>query len=653
MATHPLEPLSEDEFRQTAAALRRDRGVTESWRFASIELKEPPKELVRSWRDGDPVGRIAFAVLWNRADNKTWEGTVDLTSDSVLAWEHVPDSCPNFTTDEYHDVDVAMRAHPDVIAALAARGITDMSLVMIEVWTYGKALMPEKYRDRRLGWCDVWDRATPEGNPYAHPVSGLKIVVDMNTIELLEIENDHDHGQPEVNAEYVPGPWKGEQRTDLTPLHITQPEGVSFTVEGTELRWQNWRMRLGFNYREGPVIYQVSYDDHGAERDIAYRMSFAEMVVPYRDASFDHYRRTAFDIGEWGLGFMTTSLELGCDCLGEIVYLDATLHDTRGEPYTVKNAICIHEEDNAVLWKHVDHTTGAEVRRMRRLVVSCHATVANYEYLVYWRFYQDGNIEAEVRATGLMVTTPMPEDGPAPATGTVVDHRTYAPFHQHFLVARLDLDIDGPDNTVMEVDSRALPVSPDNPYGLSVVTESTPIRSEAASARDFNWATQRSWKVVNPTKTNAWGTNPAYKLVPTASIPPMMEPDTPQYLRAPVIGHTVWVTRQHEDERWPCGAYPTQSTVDTGMTEWIRDDEPLENTDVVLWYVFGIHHITRVEDWPIMPADIVSFWLKPFGFFDQNPSIDVPPSAKQDGDECHTGAGTHEHGEHGDYSHQR
>ena len=653
MATHPLEPLSDDEFRQTAAVLRRDRSVTESWRFASIELKEPPKASVRAWRRGDRVDRIAFAVLWNRADNLTWEATVDLTGDSVLSWEQVPDACPNFTVDEYHDVDTAMRAHPDVIAALADRGITDMSLVLIEVWTYGKALMPEKYRDRRLGWCDVWDRATPEGNPYAHPVSGLKIVVDMNTIELLEIENDHDYGQPDVNAEYVPGPWTGEQRSDIKPLHITQPEGVSFTLEGTELRWQNWRMRLGFNYREGPVIYQVSYDDHGTERDIAYRLSFAEMIVPYRDASFDHYRRTAFDIGEWGLGFMTTSLELGCDCLGEIVYVDATLHDTRGEPYTIKNAICIHEEDNAVLWKHVDHTTGAEVRRMRRLVVSCHATVANYEYLVYWRFYQDGNIECEIRATGLMVSTPMPEGGPAPATGTVIDHRTYAPFHQHFLVARLDLDVDGPDNTVIEVDSRALPVSAENPYGLSVVTEATPIRSEAESGRDFNWATQRSWKVVHPGRTNAWGTNPAYKLVPTASIPPMMAPDTPQYLRAPVIGHTVWVTRQHEDERWPCGAYPTQSTVDTGMTEWIRDDEPLENTDVVLWYVFGIHHITRVEDWPIMPADIVSFWLKPFGFFDQNPSIDVPPSMKEDGETCHTGAGSQEHGEHGDYSHQR
>ena len=219
----------------------------------------------------------------------------------------------------------------------------------------------------------------------------------------------------------------------------------------------------------------MTYDDHGTQREIAYRMSFTEMVVPYRDASFDHYRRTAFDIGEWGLGFMTTSLELGCDCLGEIRYVDAVLHDTKGEPYTIKNAICLHEEDNAVLWKHVDHNLGAEVRRMRRMVVSCHATVANYEYLVYWRFYQDGNIECEVRATGLMVTTPYAEGGSPPPTGTVVDNRTYAPFHQHFLVARLDLDVDGDQNTVMEVDSKALPVSEDNPYGLAVVTEATPV----------------------------------------------------------------------------------------------------------------------------------------------------------------------------------
>lgn len=630
MPQHPLEPLTEDEFRQVAAVLRRDQGVGDGWRYAGIELLEPAKAALKAWRAGDAIPRSALAVLWNRADNQAYEAAIDLVADAVTSWTHVPDVTPNFTVDEWHDCDVTMREHPEVIAALAARGITDMDLVLVDAWTYGGALMPEQWRDRRLGWCDIWSRATPDGNPYAHPVPGLKLIVDMNTNELLEIDEGPNPGMPAVDAEYAPGPWKGALRTDLKPLEITQPEGVSFTLDGTELNWQKWSMRLGFNFREGLTIHQVAYDG----REIAHRLSFAEMIVPYRDPSWEHHRRTAYDIGEWGLGFMTTSLELGCDCLGEIRYVDAVLHDSLGEPYVIKNALCLHEEDNAVLWKHVDGHTGAEVRRMRRMVVSFHATVANYEYIVYWRFYQDGNIECEVRATGIMVTTPYAEADGAPKTGTVVDTGTYAPFHQHFLVARLDLDIDGGGNTVLEVDSEALPVSAENPYGLAVVTKATPIRSEAEAGRDFDWNRQRSWKVANPNKTNRHGTHPSYKLVPSASIPALMDPDTVQFLRAPVIGHTLWVTRQHERERWPAGDYPTQSTHDAGMTRWIADDESLENTDVVLWYVFGIHHITRVEDWPVMPADTVSFWLKPFGFFDQNPSIDVAPTPGKSGSCC-------------------
>lgn len=636
MTPHPLDPLSAEEFRRTAGILRRDAGVTERFRFTSIELKEPAKAAVKAWRPGDPISRAAFAVLLDRAENKTYEALVDLDADAVVSFEHIPGVQPNFTLDEFHEVDAAMRTHPEVIAALAERGFTDMNLILIDTWTYAKALMPERYRDRRLGWCDLWARATPEGNPYGHPVSGLKLVVDMNTLELLEIEQDHDHGHPEVDCEYVPSVRGIEPRTDLKPLHITQPDGPSFTLDGTELKWQDWTLRLGFNYREGPVLYQLAFDDEGTKREVAYRISLAEMVVPYRDPSFDHYRRTAYDIGEWGLGYMTTSLELGCDCLGEIVYVDATLPDSKGEPYTVRNAICLHEEDNAVMWKHVDHQTGAEVRRQRRMVISCHATVANYEYLVYWRLYTDGNIECEIRATGIMVTTPFPEGGQAPPYGTVVDTNTYAPFHQHFLVARLDLDVDGDANTVLEVDSMALPVSEDNPHGLAVVNRSTPIESEARAARDFDWSTQRSWKVVNPEKTNAHGTPVAYKLVPGACFPPMMDPSTAQYLRAPVIGHTLWVTANSAEERWPAGAYPTQSAADAGMTEWIKDDAPLLNTDVVLWYVFGIHHITRVEEWPIMSVDVVSFWLKPSGFFDRNPSLNAPPTAKGPGGACHT-----------------
>ena len=361
-------------------------------------------------------------------------------------------------------------------------------------------------------------------------------------------------------------------------------------------------------------------------RPVAHRMSFAEMVVPYRDPTNDHKARTAFDIGEWGLGFMTTSLALGCDCLGEIAYLDAVVHDSLGEPQTIENAICIHEEDDAILWKHVDEQAGAETRRARRLVVSFHATVANYEYLVYWRFYQDGNIECEVRATGIMVTTHFPE-GEQPPYGTLVDERTYAPFHQHFIVARLDLDIDGERNTVQMTESEALPVGPDNPDGLALVQRSVPLRTEQDGMQDYDWHTQRAWKVVNEAQTNGLGTPVGYKLVPTGCFPAMIDPSSAVFRRAQAIGHNLWVTPYAPDERWPCGEFPVQSEEDSGLPAWTAANRSIEDTDVVLWYVFGIHHVTRPEEWPVMAVDKVSFWLKPVGFFDRNPALDVPPTA--------------------------
>jgi len=623
---HPLDPLTADEIRQAAVIVRRERGVGDGWRFASIELREPSKADLAARESGRLILREALVVCWDRADGQAYRAVVSLTGDSVTGWEHLPGQQPNMTVDEWHECDEMIRAHPAVAEALGRRGVTDLSRVLADMWAYGAAFVPERYAGRRIGWCDLWFRGSELGNPYAHHLTGLHPVVDLNTMELLEIEDSYEGGtDPEVMGEYLPDLLPMRLRS-VAPLEISQPDGVGFTLDGTLLSWQSWQLRLGFNHRESLVLHQVAFQDGERLRSVAHRLSFAEMVVPYRDASPDHYRRTAFDIGEWGLGFMTTSLSLGCDCLGEITYLDAVVHDSRGEPVTIPNAICIHEEDSGVLWKHVDERAGAEVRRARRLVISFHATVANYEYLVYWRFYQDGSIECEVRATGIMVTSHIDAPGSRPANGTVVDHGIYAPFHQHFIVARLDLDVDGPANTVYVSDSRPAVPGGDDPYGLGLTVASTPLRTEAEGRQDYDWAAQRGWKVVNDNVANGLGTAVGYKLIPSAALPPLLDPASPAFQRAQAIGHTLWVTPYREDERWPCGDFPVQAARDTGLPLWTEADRPIENTDVVLWYVFGIHHITRPEDWPVMPADVVSFWLKPFGFFDRNPSLDVPPS---------------------------
>jgi primary-amine oxidase len=631
---HPLDPLTSGEIRQAAAILRRDRGVGAGWRFASIELREPGKDDLPALEAGELTRREAVVVCWDRAGGRAYRAVVSLTGAGVVTWQYLPGQHPNMTVDEWHECDEMLRGHPALAEALARRGITDLSLVLTDVWCYGAALVPQRYRGLRLGWSDVWHRGSERGSPYAHHVSGLHPVVDLNRMTLLEIEDSLDDGwprdQPDVRGEYLPA-LTGLPPREVKPLQVVQPDGSGFTLDGRLLSWQNWQLRLGFNHREGLVLHQVRISDAGRLRPVAHRLSFAEMFVPYRDPTPDHYRRTAFDIGEWGLGFTTTSLELGCDCLGEITYVDAVVHDSHGEPRTIPNAICVHEEDSGVLWKHVDDRAGAQVRRARRLVISFHVTVANYEYLVYWRFYQDASIECEVRATGIMVTSHVPPDG-RPRYGTLVDQRTYAPFHQHFIVARLDLDVDGPDNTVYATESVPPGASDADPYGLGLVLRDTPLRTEAEGKQDYDWNAQRGWKVVNGNVRNGLGTPVGYKLVPSGSFPPLLDRSSPAFQRAEAIGHTLWVTPYRQDERWPCGDFPNLSEHDAGLPAWTARNRSIENTDVVLWYVFGIHHITRPEDWPVMPVDIVSFWLKPFGFFERNPALDVPPGAAHGGD---------------------
>ncbi len=529
LVTHPLDPLTADEISRAAAIVRRDRGVGDGWRFASIELQGArqggPAGARGSGRPGPAGGARRLLEPGRRAGvpgrRVAHRGRGHrLAAPARAAAEHDRRRVARVRRD-------AARPSGRAPRLSRRRGITDLSRVLADMWAYGAALVPERYAGRRIGWCDMWYRGSERGNPYAQHLTGLHPVVDLNTMDAARARGQRprrattDHA---VMGEYLPDLLPMRLR-EVAPLQVSQPDGVGFTLDGNLLSWQNWQLRLGFNHREGLVLHQVAFQDGGRLRSVAHRLSFAEMVVPYRDASPDHYRRTAFDIGEWGLGFMTTSLTLGCDCLGEITYLDAVVHDSTGEPVTIPNAICVHEEDSGVLWKHVDERAGAEVRRARRLVVSFHVTVANYEYLVYWRFYQDGGIECEVRATGIMVTSHTAAPGSRPANGTVVDHGIYAPFHQHFIVARLDLDVDGPGNTVYVTESRPAPPGPDDPLRARPDDRPAPrCAPRRRAGRTTTGPRQRGWKVVNDNVRNGLGTPVGYKLVPVGVVPAAARP---------------------------------------------------------------------------------------------------------------------------------
>ena len=328
----------------------------------------------------------------------------------------------------------------------------------------------------------------------------------------------------------------------------------------------------------------------------------------------------------FGIGILTNSLELGCDCLGEIRYLDVELADGNGEPYTISQAICLHEEDFGLLWKHFDATLGTtETRRSRRLVISFIITADNYEYAIYWYFYQDGTIEFEVKLTGIVLTSALPP-GETSDFGTLVAPQTLAAHHQHFLSVRLDMAVDGLSNTVYEVDTEAVPPGPGNPLGNAFRPVKRPLRRESEAQRVIDPLHGRYWLVANPGNRTELGHEPAYKLVPGTSVLSFSHPDSPVTQRALFATKHLWVTPFHPDERFPAGDYPNQHPGGAGLPAWTKADRPIENTDVVLWYTVGSHHITRPEDWPVMPAERAGFMLKPVGFFDQNPALDVAPS---------------------------
>jgi primary-amine oxidase len=425
----------------------------------------------------------------------------------------------------------------------------------------------------------------------------------------------------------------GPLRDDLRPLSITQPDGPSFTVEGNLIRWQRWSLRVTLDPIEGLVLHTVAYEDGGRSRPILHRAAISEMVVPYGDPGPIHGWKNAFDAGEWGLGRMANSLALGCDCLGEIRYLDDVGADEHGQPVARPNVICIHEEDVGILWKHQDlHSGRTEVRRRRRLVLSSIATVGNYEYGFYWYLEQDGSLELEVKLTGIMSTAAVdPEAGPSPHV-RVVAPGLGAPLHQHLFCARLDVAVDGPVNEVHEVDVESDPPGEANPWGNAFRTRTTRLESESAAARTVDPSRARSWRIVNPEVRNRLGEPVAYKLLPQATPTLHADPSSSIAARATFATRNLWVTPDDPSERRPAGDFPNQHPGGDGLPRWTAADRSLVGTPVVVWHTFGVTHVPRPEDWPVMPVERTGFQLLPSGFFDRNPALDVP---LPDPDHCH------------------
>src|SRR5919112_2550101 len=561
---HPLDPLSREEITRAVAILKEGQAAAESFRFISVELREPGKEDLRS---GVQVVREADAVLVDRAEARSYTAVVNLETGTVTEWVQLAENVqPPFMLDEFAECEEACRKDPKVIAALAKRGLTDLDLVCFEPWSVG--YFGEDAEGRRLMRALVFVRDEPDDSPYAHPIENFIVFYDLSSGEVVRLEDDQKIPVPSARGNYLPK-YVGPARTDLKPIEITQPEGASFQVTGNHVQWADWSFRVGFTPREGLVLHQLKFRDQGVDRPVINRASLSEMVVPYGDTAPVQAKKNAFDSGEYNIGNMANSLTLGCDCTGEIRYFDGHSVDGLGNPWTIENAICMHEEDD-----------------------------------------------------GILSTAGQKPGEKSPYGQTLNNDGLYAPIHQHMFNVRMDSEVDGPKNAVYEVD---MEIPEDNPTHTAFKAVDRLLETEQKAIRKTDSSKHRFWKIANHDSKNLVDEPVAYRLSPTDGIHLAAGDESSVSKRAQFARNNLWVTAYDRTERFAAGEYPNQSTgADDGLHIWTQKDRNIADQDLVVWYTFGMHHVVRLEDWPVMPRQNIGFMLEPHGFFNQNPTLNLP-----------------------------
>lgn len=642
---HPLAPINATEIENAVAIIKLQWPGDTDLHFKAITLQEPAKAeavpyIEAEFHGGDlpHIDRRVFVTYYLRQTDKFHEAIVNLTTQAIEYNVRLgPNQHAPLDGEEILLFEQIAIEDPKVQKELAKLKLPEGSKVVCDPWIYGSDGVDD---DRRMLQAFLYMRdpanaGEADSNHYALPLS-ISPVICTDTKEVIRIDHLPTGKDNTITG---PKPWQQqpaneympeyqELRTDLKPLNVVQPEGASFTVieQGTSnmIEWQKWQFRVGFNQREGMVIYDCRYEG----RNLFYRMALSDMNIPYADPRQPFLRKSAFDLGDAGAGIMANDLKLGCDCLGSIHYLSATLADDKGSPLDMPNVVCIHEQDNGIGWKHTNFRTGrAAVVRNRELVIQSIITVANYEYIMAFMFNQAGEVGYEVRATGILSTQPI-DDGVEVSWGTVVHPGVLATHHQHIFSLRVDPMIDGYENRLVYDEALPMPRSDFNPHGTGYYTQETVVENSGGYNLDFD--KNRTFKIQNTAVRNPINGKPvAYKIHAPGFQKMLADPESFNFKRAEFADKNIYAVKYRDDELYAGGKYTNQSRGGSGVRSWAARKEKIVDEDLVLFLQFGINHVPRIEDFPVMPCEIIKVSMKPVNFFDRNPAIDVPPSTQE------------------------
>ncbi|GAM82038.1 hypothetical protein ANO11243_000170 [Dothideomycetidae sp. 11243] len=642
---HIFAPLSGNEIKHAASLLASQWPASTDLYYRCITLEEPAKSEAVKYLEAEhsqaakpSIDRRALVVYNIAKTDKLHEAIVNLSAGTVEKNVRLgPNVHASLSYEEVITMEKIVLEHPDVKAAVAKLQLPEGTVLVCDPWPYGSDGIDD---DDRLWQCFMYMRDPdhaddPDGNHYAIPLN-ISPVINGVTREVIRIDYSPT-GKDNTTKE--PGPWKrkpgneympsyNELRTDVKPLQVIQPEGASFTVKEqgglNHIEWQKWSFKVGFNYREGMVLYDVRYDS----RPLFYRVSLSDMNIPYADPRHPFHKKSAFDLGDVGAGSTANDLKLGCDCLGAIHYLSSNISDDKGEPLPMPNVVCIHEQDNGVLWKHTNYRTDkAAVTRNRELVVQSIVTLANYEYILAFQFNQAAELMYEARATGILSTQPIDEDVSVP-WGTVVHPGVLATHHQHIFSLRVDPMIDGHSNRLTFDEAHPMPRDDFNKHGNGYYTTETVVETSGGYDTDYNF--NRTYKIQNSAVKNPInGKAVAYKIMAPPFQKIISHEDSFNYKRAEFSDRNIYAVKYRDNELFAGGKYTNQSRGGTGVRNWAGRKENIVDDDLVVFVQFGINHIPRIEDFPVMPVEIIKVAFKPVNFFTKNPAIDVPPSTQE------------------------
>jgi primary-amine oxidase len=603
---HRLDPLSAAEITLVTDALTKAGRMPASTRVVTIELSEPDK----SSRAQTRLGR---AVLYDWSSGVTTEMTVDLQSRAVSAPTTVATGDPpvrRVVIDRATEIALGDRR---VVQALARHGVKDLERI-----TFLGGLGEGTRLPRRGGAILlvvsplVWD---PIGN--GMEVRGLDVRVDLvgGTVEEV-LESPFRGGGTEPSVAPVPA------GRPLRPLVISQPNGPSFSIRGSEILWDRWRLHFGVHPRRGVEIYDVAIVEGKETRPVLYRAGLSELMTPYGDPEYvSWYPRDAGDYGMSLYSAARASAIVGADAPANATFVPAVFPDHKGRPITVPRVVAIYERDGGVLWRHSNRAA-----RARQLVLSGYTTVDNYDYLFHWIFSQDGAIDVQTQLTGVMNVRPVASMRDSmhgdnePMFGHLVAPRVRAPNHQHFFNWRLDLDVDGDSNRVLELNTSNMQAQLKDRGGEWFGMRQTTLKSEVSARRDMDLSTSRRWLVASATKMNDLGQHTAYALIPGENAPSFQAPGSAPRRRASFLEHQLWVTLFDPRQMYASGEWVNLMREREGVETWSGGDRPIVDKDVVLWYTNSVLHLPRPEDWPVMPAHTAGFRLVPLGFWASNPT---------------------------------